>query len=107
MSGRSQRHMREFTGHYTADAAGNKRPRIVTAITNQATNTTATLGTSTNFSAYPAVTYSATGLPTTKTIHATTGLISGTSSTGSFTNCQVTARNAYGQVTQFFTWTVT
>jgi hypothetical protein len=107
MPGRSQRHMIEHSDIFSADASGRFRPRRVSDIPNQTTNTTATLATATRFSGYPGLIYSATGLPTGKTINASTGLISGTSSTGSFLNCRVTVRNSYGQVaSNIFTWTV-
>jgi hypothetical protein len=104
---RSQRHMIEHRDIYPTDSAGNRRPRLLTSITNRNTNTTATIDVSSNFQAYPGVTYSASGLPTGKTISATTGVISGTSSTGVFASCRVTARNNHGsQVSNTFSWTV-
>jgi hypothetical protein len=105
MPTRSQRHMREFA-HYAADSTGQAVPKLRTNIANQSTNTTATLNVFNNFSGYPKQ-FSATGLPTGKTINATTGVISGTSSTGTFAACVVTVVNGFGRATSnTFSWTV-
>lgn len=107
MAGRSQRHMREFTGHYDADASGQAKPQQVTTITDPDTGTTVSEDFSAFFSGYPR-TYSAANLPENCTINASTGVVSGTSSAGSYASVAITVTNEYGRVTSnTFTWTVT
>lgn len=107
MPSRSQRHMREFFGTYDADAAGQSAARLLTNIANQSTGTTLNLDVSGNFYGTD-LSYSATGLPTGGSINASTGVITGTATPGSYTTCVVTAVNTYGTaVSNTFTWTVT
>lgn len=51
------------------------------------------------------VVYSASGLPTGVTIHATTGVASGTASAGTY-DCVVTVKNGDGGDTRRFQWVV-
>lgn len=105
--GRSQRHMREFTDHYDADASGHAKPLLLSNIGAQASGTTLNLATAAKFSGYPR-TYSASGLPTGGSINAVTGVITGTGATGTFSTCIVTVANAYGsQASDTFEWVVT
>ena len=105
--GRSQRHMREFTGHYAADASGQAKPLQTTTIGAQASGTTLNTDFSTFFSGYPR-TYSATNLPTSSTINASTGVVTGTVAASAWPNVSITVTNSYGRVTSnTFTWTVT
>lgn len=105
--GRSQRHMREFTGHYTSDASGQAKPLQVTTIGAQATGTAPNVNFSTFFSGYPR-TYSGTNLPTGSSINASTGVVTGTVAASAWPNVSITVTNSYGRVTSnTFTWTVT
>lgn len=105
MAGRSQAHMREYI-HYNGDAFGNEKPRLVSNITNKTTGVSVNTATATSFDGYPR-TYSATGLPTGTSINASTGVITGTATVGTYNSCVVTVVNAYGRVSSnTFTWTV-
>lgn len=109
MPSRSQRHMREFKGTYEADSVGQARPRHDTNIANQSTGTTLNLDVSGNFTnGVPAGTYTATGLPTGGSINATSGVITGTATPGTYNSGVVTLENAFGvAISNTFSWTVT
>lgn len=105
--GRSQRHMREFTGHYTSDASGQAKPLQTATIADPASGTTLNEDFSGSFSGYPR-TYSATNLPTSASINASTGVVTGTVAASAWPNVSITVVNEYGRVTSnTFTWTVT
>lgn len=105
--GRSQRHMREQTATYDADSSGQEVPQHVTTIPAQATGTTLNVNFSTYFEGYPRV-YSGTNLPTSSTINATTGVVTGTVAVSAWPNVSITVTNAFGAATSnTFTWTVT
>jgi hypothetical protein len=107
MAGRSQRHMREFTDHYDSDSSGQAKPLLTTTITDPASGTTLNEDFSGNFSGYPR-TYSGTNLPTSSTINATTGIVTGTVAASAWPSVSITVVNSYGRVTSnTFTWTVT
>lgn len=107
MPSRSQRHMREFTGHYTSDASGQAKPLQTTTIADPASGTTVSEDFSGNFSGYPR-TYSGTNLPTGSSINASTGVVTGTVAVSAWPNVSITVVNEYGRVTSnTFTWTVT
>lgn len=105
MAGRSQRHMREFQGHFTADASGQAKPTLLATIADPASTTTVSENFSASFSGYP-LTFSATNLPESTTIAAATGIVTGTSSAGTYSDVTITATNAFGYATATFNWTV-
>ena len=103
---RSQRHMNELPDVYPQNSGGGAKPVLVTDITSKATSTTVNVATATNFSGEES--FGAENLPEGCTIHATTGVVSGTSSAGAYTNCRIFAENEHGVTyTSRFTWTVT
>lgn len=103
---RSQRHLNEITDIYDKNSEGRSPPVLVTDITSKATTTSVNVATTANFSGETS--YSAENLPEGCTINATTGVVTGTSSAGAYTNCRIWAKNNYGTVkTRKFTWTVT
>ena len=107
MAGRSQRHMREFSDHFTSDASGQQVPRQVATIPDPASGTTVNEDFSSYFAGYPR-TYSATNLPTSTTINATTGVVTGTTTAQTWNNVSITVTNSFGTATSAtFTWTVT
>lgn len=107
MPSRSQRHMREFTSHYDADASGQAKPLQVATIADPASGTTLNEDFSASFSGYPR-TYSATNLPTGGSINTSTGVVTGTVAASAWPNVSITVTNSYGRVTSnTFTWTVT
>lgn len=103
---RSQRHMREFTDHYDADATGQAKPLHITTIADPDSGTTLNEDFSASFSGYPR-TYSATNLPTSGSINAATGVVTGTVAASAWPTVSITVTNSYGRVTSnTFTWTV-
>lgn len=104
---RSQERMRErsFT-----DSSGHERPRHIATIaakSNAAGAVSVAIAAAFD-TGLPAGTYSATGLPTGLTIHATTGVVSGTAVAGSYPTARVTVRNGLGVAqSNTFAWTIT
>lgn len=105
MTGRSQRHMREFYEQYDADASGQAQPVLLSAIPDQNLGTTVSVDFSSYFRGYPR-TYSATGLPTGTSISATTGVVSGTATPGSYNSSVITVTNGYGTASDTINWTI-
>ena len=107
MTGRSQRHMREFTAQYDSDAAGQEVPQAVATVADPASGTTLNTSFASAFEGYPRV-YSATNLPTSGSINATTGVVTGTVAASAWPNVSITVTNSFGAATSnTFTWTVT
>ena len=107
MTGRSQRHMREFTGHFPTDSVGQAKPLLAATIVDPASGTTLNEDFSASFTGYPR-TYSAAALPTGGTIAAATGIVTGSVAASAWPLVTVTVTNDYGFVTSnTFTWTVT
>lgn len=106
MAGRSQRHMEELADIYTKNSSDEAAPTLTTDITSKSTTTTVNVATAGNFAGEAS--FSASRLPENCTINASTGVITGTSSAGSYTNVQIFAENPQGVAkTSKFTWTVT
>ena len=106
MAGRSQRHMQEQWQVYGSDSNGNAPPVLATDIASESTSTTVSVDVSGNFTGENAGQYSIENPPESCTINSA-GVIAGTSSAGSYTDCRVFAKNGYGEThTRKFTWTV-
>lgn len=106
MGTRSQRHMDDLPSIYETDSNGEAAPKQTATIANQSTSTTVNVNLSTSFSGDARV-YGAVTLPESCSINASTGVVTGTSSAGTYTNCQITVENAQGIIrSNKFTWTV-
>jgi len=104
--GRSQRHMEEQGSIYPFNSSGEFAPIVATDITSKATGTSVSVATAANFTGEQF--FSIDNPPEGCTIHATTGVVSGTSSAGAYTNVRVYVTNSQGVArTRKFTWTVT
>ncbi len=105
MPTRSQRHVRN-TYYGEPDYSGQTAAYVVTEITNPGGTTTVSEDLSTNFGGTTPLTFSALNLPENCTINATTGVVSGTSSAGTYADVTVFAVNAWGSAKSVFSWTI-
>ena len=107
MTGRSQRHMREFTDIYPTDSSGQAKPLSITTIVDPASGTALNEDFSTDFSGYPR-TYAGNSLPRAGAINASTGVVTGSAAASAWPAVSIAVTNSYGRVTSnTFTWTVT
>lgn len=103
--GRSQRHMTEMKDIYDATSAGEVPVRLVTDVTVESSTTTVNEDYSANFTGE--TTFEIENPPEDCDIDSSSGVVSGTSSAGAYTDVRIWAKNAISSArTSKFTWTV-